>query len=45
MSGRPEGSKDKFSRENIQGTIYEVEALNSLATEEMKKKLGIEFFK
>jgi len=41
MSGRPEGSKDKFSRENIQATIYEVEALNSLATEEMKKKLGI----
>jgi hypothetical protein len=31
MSGRPEGSKDQFSRENIQGTIYEIEALNSIA--------------
>ena len=35
MSGRPEGSKDEFSRENIQATIYEVEALNSLAKEKM----------
>jgi hypothetical protein len=35
MPGRPEGSKDQFSRENIQATIYEVEALNSLAKEKM----------
>ena len=35
MSGRPEGSKDQFSRENIQATIYEVEALNSLGKEKM----------
>ena len=35
MAGRPEGSKDQFSRENIQATIYEVEALNSLAKEKM----------
>ena len=39
MAGRPEGSKDQFSRESIQGTIYEVEALNSLASEEMLKKI------
>ncbi len=35
MSGRPEGSQDQFSRESIQATIYEVEALNSLAKEKM----------
>jgi len=42
MSGRPEGSKDQFSRENIQGTIYEIEALNSIAKEKMLEKLNIE---
>jgi hypothetical protein len=42
MSGRPEGSKDKFSRENIQGTIYEIEALNSIAKEKMLEKLNVE---
>jgi hypothetical protein len=42
MPGRPEGSKDQFSRENIQATIYEVEALNSIATEKMLEKLGAE---
>jgi hypothetical protein len=35
IPGRPEGSEDQFSRENIQATIYEVEALNSLAKEKM----------
>jgi hypothetical protein len=42
MSGRPEGSKDQFSRESIQGTIYEIEALNSIAKEKMLEKLNIE---
>jgi len=42
MSGRPEGSKDQFSRENIQGTIYEIEALNSIAKEKMLEKLNTE---
>ena len=42
MSGRPEGSQDQFSRESIQGTIYEVEALNSIAKEKMLEKLGVE---
>lgn len=42
MSGRPEGSKDQFSRENIQGTIYEIEALNSIAKEKMLEKLNSE---
>lgn len=42
MSGRPEGSQDQFSRENIQATIYEVEALNSLAKEKMLEKLQTE---
>lgn len=42
MPGRPEGSKDQFSRESIQGTIYEVEALNSIAKEKMLEKLGAE---
>ena len=42
MPGRPEGSKDQFSRESIQGTIYEIEALNSIAKEKMLEKLGIE---
>lgn len=40
MAGRPEGSKDQFSRENIQATIYEVEALTSIAKEKMIEKLG-----
>ena len=42
MPGRPEGSQDQFSRENIQATIYEVEALNSLAKEKMLEKLQTE---
>jgi hypothetical protein len=42
MAGRPEGSKDQFSRENIQGTIYEVEALSSIAKEKMLEKLDSE---
>lgn len=42
MAGRPEGSKDQFSRENIQATIYEVEALTSIAKEKMLGKLGAE---
>jgi len=42
MPGRPEGSGDKFSRESIQGTIYEIEALNSIAKEKMLEKLGVE---
>ena len=42
MSGRPEGSKDQFSRESIQGTIYELEALSSIAKESMLEKLGID---
>jgi len=42
MPGRPEGSKDKFSRENIQATIYEIEALNSIAKEKMLEKLNSE---
>ena len=40
MSGRPEGSSDQFSRENIQATIYEVETLNSLAKEKMLEIYG-----
>ena len=42
LAGRPEGSPDQFSRENIQATIYEIEALNSLAKEKMLEKLGAE---
>ena len=42
MAGRPEGSKDQFSRENIQGTIYEVEALSSIAKEQMLEKIELE---
>lgn len=42
MAGRPEGSKDQFSRESIQGTIYEVEALSSIAKEKMLEKLDSE---
>ena len=41
MPGRPEGSKDQFSRESIQGTIYEIEALNSIAKEKMLEKLNV----
>ena len=40
MSGRPEGSKDQFSRENIQGAIYKIEALHSFACDQMKSKLN-----
>ena len=40
MAGRPEGSKDQFSRESIQATIYEIEALTSIAKEKMLEKLG-----
>ena len=39
MPGRPEGSKDQVSREKVQATVYQVEALNSLAYEEMLKKI------
>ena len=42
MPGRPQGSEDRFSRESIQGTIYEVESLNSIAKEKMLEKLGAE---
>ena len=42
MPGRPEGSKDQFSRENIQATIYRVEALASVAKEELMTKLELE---
>ena len=42
MAGRPEGSKDQFSRESIQGTVYQIEALNSIAKEKMLEKLGVE---
>jgi hypothetical protein len=40
MPGRPEGSKDQFSREGIQAMVYEVEALSSVATEKMLEKLN-----
>lgn len=40
MAGRPEGSKDQFSRESIQATIYEIEALTSIAKEKMLEKIG-----
>ena len=39
--GRPV-ERDQFSRESIQATIYEIEALNSIAKEKMLKKLGAE---
>jgi hypothetical protein len=42
MPGRPQGSPDQFSRESIQGTVYEIEALNSIAKEKMLEKLGVE---
>jgi hypothetical protein len=42
MPGRPEGSPDQFSRENIQAMVYEVEALSSIATEKMLEKLGVD---
>ena len=42
MSGRPEGSKDRFSRESIQATIYEIEALNLIAKGKMLEKLNVE---
>lgn len=39
--GRPLGSSEgAISRESIQATIYEVEALQSLASDEMKQKVG-----
>ena len=43
VPGRPVGTTDAaktLSREAIQATVYEVEALQSLATEEMLKKIG-----
>ena len=43
MPGRPQGSPDQFSRESIQGTVYQIEALNSIAKEKMLEKLGLEF--
>ena len=42
MPGRPQGSPDQFSRESIQGTVYQIEALNSIAKEKMLEKLGVE---
>ncbi len=42
LAGRPEGSQDQFSRESIQGTIYEIEALSSIAKEKMLEKLELE---
>ena len=39
--GRPV-ERDQFSRESIQATIYEIEALNSVAKEKMLEKLGTE---
>ena len=39
--GRPV-ERDQFSRESIQATIYEIEALNSIAKEKMLEKLGAE---
>ena len=41
MSGRPPGSEDKFSRENIQATIYEVESLRAIAAAKLKEKFKI----
>lgn len=41
MPGRPPGSEDKFSRENIQATIYEVESLRSIAATKLKEKFKI----
>ena len=43
VPGRPPGStqdSQSISRENIQATIYEIEALQSLAKQEMLKKMG-----
>jgi len=43
VPGRPPGStqdSQSISRENIQATIYEIEALQSLAKQEMLKKIG-----
>ena len=43
VPGRPLGTTDaakSVSRDAIQATVYEVEALQSLATEEMLKKIG-----
>ena len=43
VPGRPLGATDAaktVSRDAIQATVYEVEALQSLATEEMLKKIG-----
>ena len=45
MSGRPEGSKDKFSRENIQATIYEVEAIKFFSNRRNEEETRNKFFK
>jgi hypothetical protein len=42
MPGRPEGSEDQFSRANIQGTIYEIENLRSLAFDNLRDKLKVD---
>ena len=41
MPGRPEGSKDQFSRANIQSTIYDIENLRSVAFTKLKDKLKV----
>jgi len=41
MPGRPEGSKDQFSRADIQGTIYEIENLRNTAFAKLKDKLKV----
>ena len=41
MSGRPPGSEDKFSRENIQATIYDIESLRAVASTKLKEKLKV----
>ena len=43
VPGRPVGTteaKESISKEAIQSTIYEIEALQTLATQEMKTKIG-----
>lgn len=41
MPGRPEGSKDQFSRADIQSTIYEIENLRNTAFAKLKNKLKV----
>ena len=41
MPGRPEGSKDQFSRADIQSTIYEIENLRNTAFAKLKDKLKV----